>query len=187
MLDEALQCVADDLNAHFPRSRSGGQALIKLANLADNSGGASAELEEKIVLLLTALDEERNIQEPASPRGGATVTLGTGQIYLNLHVMFAATHGHYPSALRVLSEVIAYLKAKPVFDRRNTPAMPPSLRQLSFNLEKLGYADLSNLWSYVGASYLPSVNYTIRMVALGQDQIRAAPPAIATVELVTAP
>ena len=185
MLEKALNCIADDLNAHFQRNRPSSDSLVKVSSLADKSGSSAAAVEEKIVLQIVALDEERNIQEPAPARGGATVAIGTGPIYLNLHVIFAATHGDYPSALQLLSDLIAYLKAKPVFDRRNTPAMPEGLRQLNFHLERLDYADLSNLWGYLGTSYLPSVNYTIRMVAVGRDQIRAAPPAIETVDLVT--
>lgn len=181
MLDQALDCVASDINAHLQGVQGAGTGPVVLSSLAESTGGLPVEAENRVVLMLAALDEERNILEPTPPRGGSTAPVMTGQIHLNVHVMFAATHKHYASGLRALSSVIAYLKAKPVFDARNTPAMPSGLRQLSFNMEKLSYADLSNLWSYLGTSYLPAVNYTIRLVALGQRQLRANPPAIETV------
>ncbi|MBI2512827.1 MAG: DUF4255 domain-containing protein [Opitutae bacterium] len=185
MLNDALTCVANDLNAHFARSGAGPDDSVQLSGLVDASGATPTLVEEKVVLLLTALDEEKNILPAPAGRGGATVPQTTVPIHLNVHVMFAATHKHYASALHMLSVVIAYLKAKPVFDRRNTPALTRGLRQLNFNLEKLAYADLSNLWSYLGVNYLPSVSYTIRLVALGSPQIRANPPAIETVEVST--
>lgn len=181
MLDQALECVAGDINAYLQGTPGAGAGRVVLSSLTESTGGFPVEAENKVVLLVAALDEERNILEPTPPRGGSTAPVLTGQIHLNVHVMFAATHKHYSSGLRALSSVIAYLKAKSVFDPRNTPSMPAGLRQLSFNMEKLSYADLSNLWSYLGTSYLPAVNYTIRLVALGQRQLRANPPAIETV------
>lgn len=185
MIAEALDCVADDLNAHFRRVQGDNLDRIILSALVDTQqSGPPIETENKVVLTVAALDEEKNVLNGASAAlSAATSARYVEPIYLNLHVVFAATHKHYPTALTALSSVIAYLKAKPVFDPLNTPALPEGIRQLNFNLEKLGYADLCNLWSYLGSSYLPSVNYTIRMVGVGSRRLESAPPAVGAVEV----
>lgn len=184
MIGLALECVADDLNARLPRAQPDHLKRVVVSNLVDLHGTPPLETENKVVLGLTALDEEKNILDPRGATGSAGTSARTSDpAFMNLHVMFAATHAHYPTALEALSAVIACLKTKSVFDRQNTPLLPVGIRQLNFNQEKLGYGDLSNLWSYLGANYVPSVNYTIRLVALGQPQVVGVTPAIASVEV----
>jgi hypothetical protein len=182
MIAPALDCVADDINAFLQRSQQDNLDRVILSNLVDQEGSPPLATENKIVLVLTALDEEKNVYDGLpTPRGSPSVARTNDPIYLNLHVMFAATHKHYATGLKALSAVIAYLKAKPVFDPLNTPNLPSDVRQLNFNLEKLGYSELCNLWSFIGANYLPSANYTIRMVGLGQRQVQTLVPAIESV------
>lgn len=182
MIGQALDCVADDINAHLQRAQSDNIERVLLSNVVDEDGHTPTDAADKVVLTLVSLDEEKNILEPGGvSRGATSVRRSTDQIYLNVHVMFAATHRHYRTGLDALSSVIAYLKSKPTFDHRNTPQLPDDVRRLNFNLEKLSYADGSNIWSYLGANYLPSVVYTIRMVALGSPQLQSVDPAVETV------
>jgi|HubBroStandDraft_1064217.scaffolds.fasta_scaffold219200_2 hypothetical protein len=184
MIDQALDCVADDINASFKRANRDNIDRIVLSNLIDQDGSPPQATENRIVLVLTALDEEKNVLDSGPPpRGTPSVARTTEPICLNLHVMFAATHKHYATGLQTLSAVVAYIRGKPVFDCRNTPSLPSELGQLKFNMEKLDYADMSNLWSYLGTGYLPAVNYTIRMVTLGQRQLRAMVPAVEAVNV----
>lgn len=181
MIGQALDCIADDINAHLKRAHGDNVERAILSNIVDQEGNPPLDTENKVVLTLISLDEERNIYDRSSPeRVGALVARTSDPIYLNLHVVFAATHRHYRSGLEALSAVIAYLKAKQTFNHHNTPKLPEDVRQLSFNLEKLAYADLSNIWSYLGANYLPAATYTIRIVGLGARQIQSADPAIET-------
>jgi len=182
MIDQALECVADDINSHLQRLQRDQFERVVLSSLIDQEGAPPLETENKVVLLLTALDEEKNVYDGSGAnRGTPAVARTHDPIYLNLHVMFAATHKHYLTGLGSISDVIAYIKSKPVFDGHNTPLLPAGIRQLNFNMEKLGYAEMSNLWTYLGANYLPAVNYTIRLVGLGQRQVQAMVPSVESV------
>jgi hypothetical protein len=184
MIAQALECIADDINSHLQRVQRDHLERVILSNLVDQEGNPPLDTENKIVLALTALDEEKNVYDSSAvTRGNPSVPRVTDPIYLNLHVMFAATHKHYPTGLENLSAVIGYIKGKPSLDRRNTPLLPDGIRQLYFNMEKLGYAEMSNLWSFLGANYLPAANYTIRMVGVGQRQVQTLVPAVESVGL----
>jgi hypothetical protein len=157
---------------------------VIVSNLVDQSGSPPLQIEDMIVLTLTALDEEKNVLDGAGVvRSGSSSIRFADSIFLNLHVMFAATHKQYDTALAALSNIVAYLKAKPVFDHQNTPRLPDEIRQLNFNMERLGYSELCNIWSYLGAKYLPAANYTIRLVGIGQRGVRTVQPVIEDVEV----
>ncbi len=182
MIGLALDCIAEDINAHLQRAESDNLERVILSNLVDQDGSPPVETENKVVLTLISLDEEKNIYDRGgAERAGSLVARTADPIYLNVHVLFAATHRHYPSGLEALSAVIAYIKSKPTFDHQNTPQLPNDVRRLNFNLERLAYADWSNIWSYLGANYLPAVTYTIRIVGLGTKQIQSVDPAIEAV------
>lgn len=182
MIFEALECVSADLDRRL-RSRDDSRPRVKVSGLVGPDGNASFE-PDTVALALIGLDEERNVMERELPPAmGRSIQRTSEVLYVNLHVLFAATHQRYDTALRALAGVVGHLKGKPVFDARNTPGFPAELRQVTVHLEKLGYSDLSHIWSYLGMSYLPSALYTLRMVAVGRPQVRELVPAIADVRV----
>lgn len=181
MILEALECISADLDRRL-RAPEESRPRVAVSGLVGSDGTPSFE-PDTIALTLVGLDEERNVIQRDSAPAGRSLTRTSDVLYLNLHVMFAATHKRYDTALRALAGVVGFLKSKPVFDARNTPEFPDALRQLSLSLEKLGYSELSHIWSYLGASYLPSAHYTLRMVAIGRPEPRELVPAITNVRV----
>lgn len=184
MIDKALECIQQDVNAQLG-GRDSLHPLVTLSHLVNSDGGAAAD-RGGVVLILTGIEEERNVAggNQAQPRGGMIVR-PTERAFVNLHIMFAATQPRYDAALAAIGAIVGYLKAKPVFDARNTPRFPAGLGQLTLTMEKLDYGELSNLWGYLGTSYVPSVNYTVRMVVLGTPGVGELVPPIEAVEVVS--
>jgi hypothetical protein len=182
MIDKALECIQRDLNAQLG-GRDTQLPHVTLGHLVAPDGAAGHD-SGGVVMLLTAIDEERNVgnTNQMELRNG-TLIRSNERAFVNLHVMFAATQSTYTAALASLGAVVGYLKGKSVFDARNTAKFPSELGQLTLTMEKLDYAGLSNLWSYIGTSYVPSANYTVRMVSLGHSQARAMVPPIEQVEI----
>jgi hypothetical protein len=184
----ALECIVNDLNAHLSRQDLAlyDRKPVMLSHLVDRDGNPSLGTENKIVLLATGLQEEKTARDTGAVYRGMPLVPRTSEpVFLNLHVLFAATHTSklYAEGLDVLSAIVSHLKAKPVFDRRNTPLMPAGLDSFSVQLERLGYSELNNLWGYLGASYLPSLNYVIRMLGVGPRRIQSLVPAVAAAEV----
>jgi hypothetical protein len=70
------------------------------------------------------------------------------------------------------------LQGKPVYTPENTPGMNPALGTLAFKMVSLDYAQQSYLWGSLGAKYVPSVLYSLRLLTVGQEQIEAVEPAL---------
>lgn len=184
MIHVALDLIATDLNAHLQRQQGDHLPQLVLSHLADRDGALPVESENKVILLLTSFEPETHARDfPRRTRTLPNVAQRVDPLALSLHVVFAATHRHYKTALAALSSIIGYLNAKPVFDHGNTPRMPSTLGAFSLHLERLDYAELNYLWSYLGASYLPSANYTVRVVAAGQSEIQSVTPAVAAARM----
>ena len=99
-------------------------------------------------------------------------------ISLNLHVLFAAKYSRYEVGLEMISQVIAYLHAKPLFTQANTPTMAPGLDRLQLTMTPMSFEEQSHLWGMLGASYLPSALYSLRMLTFGGGQIDGMDPTI---------
>ena len=91
-------------------------------------------------------------------------------VELNLCVLFIAHSSEYTTALRDLSDVVSFFQANPVFDGQKYPTLNSSVLQpdrkpwqlidrLSFSLHPLSFEQQNNLWSMLGAKYMPSVVY----------------------------
>jgi hypothetical protein len=86
-------------------------------------------------------------------------------LILNLYIQFAVYNQHYDEALKQIGYVLGYFQTHPVLTTQNTPALNGSgVDKLTFEVVNYTHQDLSNLWSQLGAKYLPSVVYKMRMI-----------------------
>jgi len=77
----------------------------------------------------------------------------------------------YNEALKMLSLVIAYFQKMKQFTTANSPDLPPQLQNLSVELFTLGLEQQNHLWGALGAKYIPSVVYKMRLVPIVDDEI----------------
>jgi Pvc16 N-terminal domain len=179
MIQEAMKAVAADLNAMLQRRRGDSRNRLILSSLTNQGGAGADEVEDKICFVLTQITEEKNIASLSAPqRSPDSAQRISTPVSLNLQVLFAAQYARYEVGLEMISQVIAYLHAKPLFTRANTPAMNPGLDRLSLEMLKMSYAEQSHLWGMLGAQYTPSVLYSMRMLTFGGGQVEALDPRV---------
>ena len=207
MIDRALLCVVKDVNEHFHRLENDGVDRVALCGLVNPDGTIPNETEGRVAMLVTCVEEEKNVANGATSNSvwrethkhveraeknvdGASINASapaaqilTDPIHLNVHVMVAAMHKRYDTGLGMLSAVIACLREKPVFNHQNTPGLDPEIERLMFNMMKMNYSEMSHLWSGLGAKYVPSALYTMRMLTLGQRQIQRISPEVARINV----
>ena len=102
---------------------------------------------------------------------------------INIYVLFSAyfSSNNYGESLRFISFIIAYFQGKNVFTKSNTPNMDKKLEKLSIEIVDMSMDALSNLWSLLGANYMPSVLYKIRILHFDESVVREFRPGVSKV------
>jgi hypothetical protein len=60
----------------------------------------------------------------------------------------------------------------------NTPSLDKRIDKLMFEMESLGTERLNNVWATLGAKYMPSVIYKMRMLTFDDGVIREYRPSV---------
>jgi hypothetical protein len=84
--------------------------------------------------------------------------------------------------LKQLSYVISFFQGKNVFTTDTSPALDPSIRKLVVELYSYSFEQQYNFWTVIGAKYLPSALYKIRMVTYQERRVRDQSSAIVTID-----
>lgn len=181
MIYEALTCLTDDLNDYFKSKHKINEDKVVLSSLVNQDGSIAIQGENKIVLTMINIEKEtaRNVAQ----KGLASIQQTDPPLNINLYLLFSAyfTGNNYPEALRFLSFILAYFNNKNSFTSSNTPALHPRIEKLTFEIVDLNPDALSNMWSTLGAKYLPSALYKMRMLTFDNNVIREFRPSISAV------
>ena len=95
---------------------------------------------------------------------------------LNLYLQFAAYNQNYLESLKQIGYVLSYFQSHPVLTSQSTPALERiSVDKLIFEIVNYSHQELSNLWSQLGAKYIPSVVYKMRMIVIDESNPVIAP------------
>lgn len=170
MLDLALKFLVKELNV-FLKSRTGSdEVFAELSRLVGDDGKWSIG-ENRIGFSLASIEEERTLkaQRPEQVLIDGQQVLLEPTLRLNLHFLVAARFQQYEQALHFLGHVLTFFQAHPQFQIDRYPSLDPRIRKLTLELLNLNYEQLNQLWAFLGAKYLPSAVYRLRLVAL-QDQ-----------------
>jgi len=191
MIAEAVTAVAAQLNQSLRRTFSLGEDLLVVSNLTEPDGSVVPLVNNKLVLFLVNVEREALAYQPSALSHGAARRMGLSQapMHLNLMLMFAATFSgsNYPEALKFISHTVAFFQTRPSFDHSNCPDLDGGIERLSLEMEPLSLSDLSNLWGILRGTYLPSVLYRMRMVAIDAGQLSGQAPYVAQPELGAGP
>lgn len=180
MIDAALKILRDELNAyidskHLPGSN---EDLVVLSAVANSEGGWAIE-KGHIGLSLINIEEEKVFKDQQysfkTPQG--TYEQYNPEIKLNLYVLICANYVQpsgedvYEEGLVQLSNVISFFQGKNVFTPQNSPGMADTdLNKLVVELYSYSFEQQYNFWSILGAKYLPSVLYKVRLLAFQEKQ-----------------
>jgi hypothetical protein len=126
------------------------------------------EMENKLVLSLVCLEQERTIRNSNDNMHTSTGDFEkkTPSIYLNLFILMSANYdaGNYLEALKMLSSSIEILHESSSFDRSNHPGMAGSLNRIFLEVYNMHVKDYSKMWNGIGAKSVPSILYKVRLL-----------------------
>ena len=174
MIDYAIKFLAGEVNNYLLRRTTSQDVKVAVSGLADETGKWGI-LENSIGLALVNVEEERVLrtQIPERVLKNGTLVMLAPELKLNLQVVFAVRCKQYDQSLRYLSHVLNFFQANSSFTPADFPALDPSFGKLSVELLSYGPEQLNQLWAYIGAKYLPSAVYRVRMVVLQDTEPKA--------------
>lgn len=174
MIYSALNYVAQELNQFLRLRFSLQDDKAILGSILDESGSVPEGNRNKIILSLVNLEEETN-QRYAIPQyqnGQQSISQNIPYNF-NMDVLASALFTNYDEGLKFLSETIYFFQAKQVFNHENSPGLDPKIEKLTFEVVKMNYSEMHNLWTALGAKYMPSILFKVRMLSFQSGDIQS--------------
>ncbi|MEM6768513.1 MAG: DUF4255 domain-containing protein [Bacteroidota bacterium] len=192
VIDAAIQMIATEVNNYLLISP--GNEIVIPSNLLTQSGSLVQGLDGHIVMSLVNIEEDR-ISRPLNVHrklSNGTVETIKPEVRLNLYFLFTAvpastnvdtTGATYVNSVRNLSRVIGFFQTKNFFDIQNTPSLEGQLGRIWMELYPLTFEQQNHLWGAMGAKYMPSIMYKVRIVTIQENEVQFDGPPITQVNL----
>jgi len=176
MLDKALLFISDLLNKELKMSFGLIDDIVVIGSLINLDGSVTKNIENKVILSIINLEHEKTVKN----RGGyITNDQGTFDkvnppVYLNLYLLVSANYNsnNYLEALKMLSAIIGVFQSSLIFTPETYPELDPSIQRLTFEIFNVPVQELSHVWSGIGAKYVPSMVYKVRMISIQKGQVK---------------
>lgn len=180
MIYQSLNCLAEEINEFFRVKLKINEDKVVLSSIVNQDGTVAIPGENRISLTLINIEKES-----AKTSGGLSIssksyTNTVSSLSINLQILFSVyfSGSNYPEGLKFLSFILSFLNSKNVFNHSNTPRLPDEIEKLSFEFEPVGLERLNNIWAMMGAKYMPSLLYKVRMLTFDDSTITEYRPAI---------
>ncbi|CAM1345265.1 DUF4255 domain-containing protein [Tenacibaculum amylolyticum] len=176
MLDQVLVFISNLLNKELKMSFGLTEDIVLISSLINLDGSITKNIENKIILSVINLEQERNIKNRGEylQTSKGSFNKVNPPIYLNLYLLVSANYNseNYIEALKMLSEVIGVLQSSKVFTPQSNPELDTSIERLIFETYNVPIQELSHVWSGIGAKYVPSMVYKVRMIGIQKGLVR---------------
>ena len=184
MIHTCLSFLTNELNEYLKlRTGSPNVNRVFLTSVATEGSGVVIPA-KSLGLSLINIEEDRVYKDQKSTliNSMGNVEHLNPEIKLNLYVLISANFQNtldddstddYVEGLKQLSWIISFFQARNVFTPENSPKLAdydPNLKKLVIELYSYSFEQLYNFWSVVGAKYLPSVLYKIRMLTFQERE-----------------
>lgn len=171
---EGVKAIVNSLNDAFKSSTRWAAEKAVLSHLVEPDGSAPLAIENKLVLTVIGLDNEpslKNYRERSRDVNGK-VGIAYPGYHFSINVLMASACVNYEEGLKLLSDAVSFVQAKPLISHQNTPGLPASVDKLTMETKQVSVEHLSHIWGALGGKLLPSVLYRVRMITI------AAQPAV---------
>lgn len=175
MIDVSLEYIRKELDQSLMTNFGLESSVVVLNNLSDMNGNSPQKNQNKLVVTLVNLEYEINKQFYGGQRHNVSqVSRINPSVCFNLDILVSANFDEYSEALKFLTATIGFFQENISFTRANHPALPKGISNLNFEIENSPSGKTHNLWTSLGAKYLPSITYKIRHVSVLSEQVKGA-------------
>ncbi len=157
MIYKALEHIKNSLANYLGRlpglNITGGDSII-LSHLV-RPDGTLAIRDNTLAVTLVNIEENDFMKVPLQANGTETS--------LNLSVLVSANYQNYGMALKYLSAVVDFFRVSNIFTKDSIPDMDSSIKKIAIEFSPINFIQQNQLWASLGAKYIPSVLYTVRI------------------------
>jgi hypothetical protein len=171
MIHEIIPAIVGELNNFLSSKHQLTEEKAMMSHLVNADGSMAIQESDKIIVTLTGIETDKS----KSATGSYQTTSGGGfrkvspPVEVNIYLLFSAyfSNENYTEGLKFISSVIAFFQSRQgIFTPQNTAALTGLIEKISAELVSLDLKDQSNVWSGLGAKYLPSVLYRIKTIPI---------------------
>ncbi len=182
MLHLATTHLVDALSTYID-VRTGTADAVVQSQLVDQGTGRLS-ITGKLVLSVVRLEEDRlsrSVEHYERVEGGA-VRAVEPPVRLTAWLLLAATHDTYTEALKAVGHAVTFFQHLRSVDFAAIDGVEDTGRLL-IEMDSPTFEEMNHLWGTVGAKYLPSVLYRVRLLSLTDARPAAAQPAIGRLDI----
>lgn len=183
MIESTLKLIEEKLNEYYTFIDDVDPNMATLSTIIGQDGAPLSDSKDKVVISVVNIQNENYIsvyQRNSNPRKDDNASIISPPLYIDLYLLFTANfEGNrvkYLEALKFISYTIRFFQKNTYFNKENLPGMDERLQQLTFELANMDYQLLSHLFGMLGAKYLPSVHYKVRMFPYQESEIKGKIP-----------
>lgn len=182
MIDKALTFLRDELNFYLKSKTKDNDDKVDLSAVVDPKGNVKIEA-KTVGLSLINVEEERTFrtQLPVTKAVDGNIAFYNPDLKLNLYILLAANHNEHKEALILLSYVIMFFQSHNVFDSNKYPQLG-DINKLVVELNSLTFEQQNQLWASLGAKYMPSVVFKVRMLVVQEQAANSVSPGIRSID-----
>lgn len=172
MIKESLKYVSNELDDFLRRKYNSQESRVQLGSILDQSGSIPEENKNKVLLTLVNLEHETATNTTLNGRtSNGQFSEYHPPLSFNMNILFSGLFNQYEESLKFISDTIYFFQAKPIFNAQNSPGLDERVLQLTLEVLKMDSNATYNLWSSMGAKYVPSIVFKVRMLTFQADQV----------------
>lgn len=175
MIYPAVKFLSETLNQFLVNTFQLNENIVSIDHLSLPDGAASRAIDNKVVLTVINIEEET-----LKPFYSNTKRLPSGEFAqinemrkYKLFVLFSCNHRVYSEALKFIDAILLFFQQTPFVSSETNSDIPEPIQKLDFEIEKINYTAMQNLWNSMGVKYRPSLVYMIRLIGVQSGVDRA--------------
>ena len=185
MLQKVIASFVSEINNYIKIKTDTADCVVQ-STLLKQDGTISDGISSKIVLTLVNIEEDRISREIDYSRktDEGKIEKLVAPIKLNLYLLFSANYStDYDEALKMLSYVIGFFQKRNKFSNSNTPALKSEFKEINIEMVSLNFEQQNHLWGSMGAKYIPSVLYKLRLIEITDEEITGSEEPITQIHI----
>ena len=176
MIHNIITAISSRVNTYVKNRLLIHEDVVVVRNLVDLKGNVSDGIENKIVVFLLRIEEEKTAKTKS-----ATRVINNPIVILNVNIMFAAyfSSQNYVESLRYVSLVVEFFQQHPMFSFADTAGLPPNANnRIHVEIYNLNMPDTMRLWGAIGTKYVPSCAYKIKQIIFDSENLTVDIPPV---------